>query len=131
MDGDGTNDFDLSYFNGGGSITGSPGNGIFVIDEVDYATRRYDLGAAIGLAGTNAETASWTNLIGQGFSYVGVKFLAGGKPTWGGFNSSSRMPLAAGWRAAPGNISPVKSFPPAGWPEPRRPRTGRSRAGTA
>ena len=79
MDGDSNGDF---YVNSPGSLVGISGE-VVVDDLVSFETKRFAWGAAIGSSETTDYSSRWTNWIGTGRSYAGVKLVGEGTTNWG------------------------------------------------
>jgi len=112
MDGDGADDFDLSYYweNPGASLIAGVGTNEIVV--ADSLPRRYGLGTLVEIVDTGANAACWTNLVGEGVSWVGVKFQSGGQTHLGWIqfylpDSSTGYLVRGAWENIPGNSIPA------------------------
>ncbi len=116
VDGNHSDDFllEYNYENSAFSIiSGLAGN---EIHAEDMCVQRFNPGATISRAGNSAETLSWTNLIGQGASYIGIKFITGGQtnPGWLQFDfpdhTHGRL-IRGAWENTPGQNIPAGELP--------------------
>ena len=125
LDGDEGDDF-LVWENGSvDMLTGLSDREVVVEDLVDHQAKRFVFGANIGALETSETVGFWSNWLGQGRSYAGVKFISEGATNWGWIelhspNASTGIIVRAAWEsideksiragAWPARVAPTNGF---------------------
>jgi hypothetical protein len=112
MDGDSNDDF---YVNSPGTLVGVSGE-VVVDDTNSMQATRFAAGADIGSSETTYYYSHWTNWIGLGRSYAGVKLVVGSETNWGWIefylpDSSTGWVVRGAWETVPD-----KSITAGAWP---------------